>query len=62
MALPVIQKELGVDKENLQWVISAYALTVSPRLVRNWDVADEGQFGSFLLLGGRCGDLFGYAF
>ena len=43
VALPSIQKELNFSTENLQWVISAYALT----------------FGGFLLLGGRCGDLFG---
>src|ERR671937_871752 len=43
VALPSIQKDLDFSTENLQWVISAYALT----------------FGGFLLLGGRTGDLLG---
>jgi EmrB/QacA subfamily drug resistance transporter len=43
VALPSIQEELDFSPENLQWVISAYALT----------------FGGFLLLGGRVGDLLG---
>ena len=43
VALPSIQKDLHFPPENLQWVISAYALT----------------FGGFLLLGGRLGDLLG---
>jgi EmrB/QacA subfamily drug resistance transporter len=43
VALPSIQTELNFSPENLQWVISAYALT----------------FGGFLLLGGRVGDLLG---
>ena len=43
IALPTIQKELHVNMSDLQWVISAYALT----------------FGGFLLLGGRGGDIFG---
>jgi EmrB/QacA subfamily drug resistance transporter len=43
VALPSIQKELDFSPENLQWVVSAYALT----------------FGGFLLLGGRVGDLLG---
>jgi EmrB/QacA subfamily drug resistance transporter len=43
VALPSIQKELDFSTEDLQWVISAYALT----------------FGGFLLLGGRMGDLLG---
>src|ERR687884_545196 len=43
VALPSIQKELNFSTENLQWVVSAYALT----------------FGGFLLLGGRVGDLLG---
>jgi EmrB/QacA subfamily drug resistance transporter len=43
VALPSIQKDLDFSTENLQWVISAYALT----------------FGGFLLLGGRSGDLLG---
>jgi len=43
VALPSIQKDLDFSPENLQWVISGYALT----------------FGGFLLLGGRVGDLLG---
>ena len=43
VALPSIQNDLDFAPENLQWVISAYALT----------------FGGFLLLGGRAGDLLG---
>jgi len=43
VALPSIQADLGFSQENLQWVISAYALV----------------FGGFLLLGGRAADLFG---
>lgn len=43
VALPSIQVDLGVSEENLQWVISAYALA----------------FGGFLLLGGRAADLLG---
>ncbi|HEY3106075.1 MAG TPA: MFS transporter [Gaiellaceae bacterium] len=43
VALPSIQKDLHFSTENLQWVVSAYALT----------------FGGFLLLGGRAGDLLG---
>jgi EmrB/QacA subfamily drug resistance transporter len=43
VALPSIQTELGFSQENLQWVISAYALF----------------FGGFLLLGGRTADLLG---
>jgi EmrB/QacA subfamily drug resistance transporter len=43
VALPSIQEDLGFSPENLQWVVSAYALT----------------FGGFLLLGGRMGDLLG---
>ena len=43
VALPSIQVELGFSQENLQWVISAYALV----------------FGGFLLLGGRAADLLG---
>ena len=43
VALPSIQSELGFSPENLQWVVSGYALT----------------FGGFLLLGGRLGDLLG---
>jgi EmrB/QacA subfamily drug resistance transporter len=43
VALPSIQVDLGFSQENLQWVISAYALV----------------FGGFLLLGGRTADLVG---
>jgi EmrB/QacA subfamily drug resistance transporter len=43
VALPSIQVDLGFTQENLQWVISAYALV----------------FGGFLLLGGRSADLLG---
>jgi EmrB/QacA subfamily drug resistance transporter len=43
VALPSIQVDLGFSQENLQWVISAYALL----------------FGGFLLLGGRAADLLG---
>ncbi len=43
VALPSIQVDLGFSQENLQWVISAYALV----------------FGGFLLLGGRLADIVG---
>jgi EmrB/QacA subfamily drug resistance transporter len=43
VALPSIQTDLGFSQENLQWVVSAYALL----------------FGGFLLLGGRVADLVG---
>ena len=43
VALPSIQDDLGFSQENLQWVISAYALF----------------FGGFLLLGGRAADMLG---
>jgi EmrB/QacA subfamily drug resistance transporter len=43
VALPSIQTDLGFSQQNLQWVISAYALV----------------FGGFLLLGGRTADLVG---
>ena len=43
VALPSIQVDLGFSQQNLQWVISAYALV----------------FGGFLLLGGRTADLLG---
>jgi EmrB/QacA subfamily drug resistance transporter len=43
VALPSIQSDLGFSTEDLQWVVSGYALT----------------FGGFLLLGGRMGDLLG---
>jgi EmrB/QacA subfamily drug resistance transporter len=43
VALPSIKTDLGFSQENLQWVVSAYALL----------------FGGFLLLGGRVADLVG---
>src|SRR6266516_4738273 len=43
VALPLIKVDLGFSQENLQWVISAYALV----------------FGGFLLLGGRAADVLG---
>ena len=43
VALPSIQKDLGLGEANLQWIINAYTLV----------------FGGFLLLGGRAGDLLG---
>jgi EmrB/QacA subfamily drug resistance transporter len=43
VALPSIQADLNFSQENLQWVISAYALV----------------FGGFLLLGGRLADILG---
>ncbi|MBV8256390.1 MAG: MFS transporter [Actinobacteria bacterium] len=43
VALPSIQKDLGLSEANLQWIINAYTLV----------------FGGFLLLGGRAGDLMG---
>src|SRR6202162_1337926 len=43
VALPSIKIDLGFSQDNLQWVISAYALF----------------FGGFLLLGGRAADLLG---
>ena len=43
VALPSIQADLGLTQENLQWIVSAYALV----------------FGGFLLLGGRAADLLG---
>src|SRR3954469_23450419 len=43
VALPSIEKDLGFSQEDLQWVVSAYALF----------------FGGFLLLGGRVADLIG---
>src|SRR2546421_8674922 len=43
VALPSIQVDLGFSQQNLQWVISAYALF----------------FGGYLLLGGRAADLLG---
>src|SRR6188474_1126766 len=43
VALPSIGESLHFSRDNLQWVITAYAIT----------------FGGFLLLGGRLADLFG---
>ena len=43
VALPSIQADLHFSQHNLQWVVSAYALT----------------FGGLLLLGGRAADLLG---
>ena len=43
VALPSIGEALDFSRENLQWVISAYAIT----------------FGGFLLLGGRAADYLG---
>src|SRR6478609_7418259 len=43
VALPSIKIDLGFSQEDLQWVISAYALV----------------FGGFLLLGGRAADMLG---
>ena len=43
VALPTIGSALDFSRENLQWVVTAYAIT----------------FGGFLLLGGRSADLLG---
>src|SRR5579871_452334 len=43
VALPAIQRDLGFTQGNLTWVVNAFLIT----------------FGSFLLLAGRLGDLFG---
>jgi EmrB/QacA subfamily drug resistance transporter len=43
VALPTIQRELHFSSDNLQWLVTGYALT----------------FGSLLLLSGRAGDLLG---
>jgi EmrB/QacA subfamily drug resistance transporter len=43
VSLPTIGRDLHFSEANLQWVVTAYALT----------------FGGFLLLGGRAADLFG---
>jgi EmrB/QacA subfamily drug resistance transporter len=43
VALPSIRTDLGFSESSLAWVVNAYLLT----------------FGGFLLLAGRCGDLFG---
>ena len=44
VALPSIRSGLGFSPTSLAWVVNAYMLT----------------FGGFLLLAGRCGDLFGH--
>ena len=43
VALPSIQADIGFSEQGLQWVLSAYALTL----------------GGLLLLGGRAADLLG---
>src|SRR5438046_6432326 len=43
VALPSIGKSLHFSRDDLQWVVTAYAIT----------------FGGFLLLGGRAADIFG---
>jgi EmrB/QacA subfamily drug resistance transporter len=43
VALPTIQRHLGMSQAELQWIVTGYTLT----------------FGGFLLLGGRMADLFG---
>jgi EmrB/QacA subfamily drug resistance transporter len=43
VALPAIQRELGISRAELEWTVAAYALT----------------FASLLLTGGKLGDLFG---
>jgi EmrB/QacA subfamily drug resistance transporter len=43
IALPSIQRDLGVDPATLPWIVNAYVLA----------------FGSLLLFGGRVGDLYG---
>ena len=43
VALPSIQRSLHFSQANLTWVVDAYLIS----------------FGSFLLLAGRLGDLFG---
>jgi EmrB/QacA subfamily drug resistance transporter len=43
VALPTIGRDLHISESNLQWVVTAYAIT----------------FGGFLLLGGRAADLLG---
>ena len=43
VALPAIQHDLGTDGAALQWVVTAYTLSL----------------GAFLLVGGRAGDLYG---
>ncbi|KAF9109098.1 hypothetical protein BGX27_008008 [Mortierella sp. AM989] len=44
IALPSILRDVGYDANNLQWCVSAYALT----------------YAAFLLIGGRMGDIFGH--
>src|SRR5437879_13237646 len=43
VALPSMQRTLGLSAENIQWVVGGYALT----------------FGGFLMLGGRLADVVG---
>ncbi len=43
VALPVLQRSLGISITDLQWIVTAYTIC----------------FGGFLLLGGRAADLFG---
>jgi EmrB/QacA subfamily drug resistance transporter len=43
VALPSLQDDLGIAQDDLQWVVTAYALAL----------------GGFLMLGGRAADLFG---
>src|SRR5438874_537563 len=43
VALPAMQRTLGLSAENIQWVVGGYALT----------------FGGFLMLGGRLADVVG---
>src|SRR5262245_26081047 len=43
VALPSVQRALGFNATDLEWVVNGYALA----------------FGGLLLLGGRAGDLFG---
>src|SRR2546429_9936758 len=43
VALPSMQRTLGLSAENIQWVVGGYALT----------------FGGFLMLGGRLADAVG---
>ena len=43
VALPTIGKDLNFSRDDLQWVVTAYAIT----------------FGGFLLLGGRAADILG---
>lgn len=43
IAIPSIQKDLGLASSSLQWLLTAYLLT----------------YGGFLLIGGRLGDLYG---